>query len=235
MKRASHISPEFATAVQWVQREYLAGLKKAVIVHLALKGFRVQDLKDFDLFMTASSAIDELYRIETWKSRSQVIGELKDTGLFPDKWIIRNFTDLTDEEIDELDEEKKAAGPSPEEAAAAGGEAGPELPVPEGFDVNAEKQVLMEQEGFIKRPATGLGTRYKNNPGVPQFEKLLNSNEFDGLVGKSQTIKSNLSAEVITEAKNNAPPPPALNKKKPTQSLSSSEPTEADLPSPSES
>jgi hypothetical protein len=232
MKRASHISPEFATAVQWVQREYLAGLKKAIIVHLALKGFRVQDLKDFDLFMTASSAIDELYRIETWKSRSQVIGELKDTGLFPDKWIVSNFTDLTDEEIEDLAEQKKEAGPSPEEAAAAGGEAGIDVPpVPEGYDADAEKQVLME-EGLIKRPSMGFGMKY--NSKLPQFEKLLNSNEFDGMKIKDKMITSNVSEKTITEAKSSVPPPPSVQNKKKgsTQFPVSSEPTEADLPPP---
>jgi hypothetical protein len=70
--------------------------------------------------MTASSAIDELYRIETWKSRSSVIGELKDTGLFPDRWIIMNFTDLTEDEAEDLALERTDAGADAGAGAGAG-------------------------------------------------------------------------------------------------------------------
>jgi len=105
----SQISPEFAKAVQHIQREVAIGLKKVAIVHLALSGFNAEDLRDFDIIMTASSAIDELYRIETWQSRANVIDALRGTEMFPKRWILKRFTDMTDDEIDEMDEEMKKA------------------------------------------------------------------------------------------------------------------------------
>lgn len=131
----SKVAPEFAKAMQWIQREVTTGLKKVVICHLAMKGFSADDIKGFDLYMTASSAIDELYRIETWASRAEVIAALKDTGLFPDEWILQRFTPMTLDEIDqmkELAEERKAQAAvdellGPTEAGVGEGDAGSDL------------------------------------------------------------------------------------------------------------
>ena len=118
----SKIAPEFAKAVQWIQREVVNGLKKVAIVHLALRGFSADDIRSFDLHMTASSAIDELYRIEAWAARADVIDALKGTELFPDRWILERFSNMTEDEIEQMqeDNEEKAAM----EAAAGGGPGG---------------------------------------------------------------------------------------------------------------
>jgi hypothetical protein len=107
-KSVAQESPEFATAVQHIQREVAMGLKKIAIVHLALMGFNEKDISEFEVYLTASSAIDELYRIETWNSRAGVIAQLNETGLFPRKWLLQHFTDLTDDEIREMEEEAEA-------------------------------------------------------------------------------------------------------------------------------
>ncbi|MHA2065845.1 MAG: portal protein [Candidatus Thorarchaeota archaeon] len=109
------IDPVFAKEVQWIQREVAIGLKKIAIVHLALAGFKEIDMRDFDIRMASSSAIDELYRIETWQSRANVIESLRATEYFTKKWILKRFTDMTDEEIEEEDEaiqEQQAAMPA---------------------------------------------------------------------------------------------------------------------------
>jgi hypothetical protein len=101
------VDPVFAKEVQWIQREVAIGLKKMAIVHMALAGFRAEDMRGFDIHMTASSAIDELYRIETWQSRANVIEALRATEMFPKKWILTRFTDMTEDEIDDMEEEMK--------------------------------------------------------------------------------------------------------------------------------
>ena len=93
---------QFAKAVQWVQREVSIGLTKVAICHLAMAGYSIDDLKNFEISMTATSAIDELYRMETWQGRTSVMGELKDLGWFPREWIVTRFTDLSPDEIEEL-------------------------------------------------------------------------------------------------------------------------------------
>jgi len=103
-KSLSQSHSEFAKAVQWVQRQVTVGLTKAAIVHLALRGYTVEDMKGFDIMMSATSAMEELYRIETWQTRVSVMAELKDLGWFPKEWIVTRFTDLSPDEIEELND-----------------------------------------------------------------------------------------------------------------------------------
>lgn len=108
-KSLSQSHSEFAKAVQWVQREVATGLKKVAIVHLALRGYGVEDLRGFDIALTATSAMEELYRIETWQTRVGVMADLKDLGWFPKEWIVTHFTDLSPDEIEELNDMENTA------------------------------------------------------------------------------------------------------------------------------
>tara|TARA_R110000868_G_scaffold118613_6_gene314563 strand:- start:8246 stop:10195 length:1950 start_codon:yes stop_codon:yes gene_type:complete len=101
-KSLSQSHSEFAKSVQWVQREVATGLTKVAIVHLALRGYSVEDLKGFEIALTATSAMEELYRIETWQTRVGVMADLKELGWFPKEWIVTHFTDLSPDEIEEL-------------------------------------------------------------------------------------------------------------------------------------
>lgn len=103
-KSLSQSSSEFAKAVQWIQREVATGLTKVAIVHLALRGYKMEDIKGFQLAMTATSAMEELYRMETWNTRVNVMADLKDLGWFPKQWIVTHFTDLSPDELLEIEE-----------------------------------------------------------------------------------------------------------------------------------
>jgi hypothetical protein len=187
-KSLSQVAPEFAKAVQWVQREIVMGLKKVAIVHLALKGYSERDIRSFALSMTASSAIDELYRIETWASRADVIDALKSTGLFPDEWILNRFTDMTDDEIAQMQEEKAktaALEPMPEE-----GQETEAMGALEGYDYRLEK-VLNEE--LISRN----GRKPKDKVISSGFQYILNSNELDGLSKRTDSGENMLVESVI--------------------------------------
>lgn len=171
-KSLSQSHSEFAKSVQWVQREVATGLTKVAIIHLALRGYSVEDLKGFEITLSATSAMEELYRIETWQTRAAVMAELKDLGWFPKEWIVTRFTDLSPDEIEELkdmEETESQGGPGggipggldlePGMEPSPEGEEG-ELPIPgeegeatpvgeeaipvEGFDLTAEKRLLNE-------------------------------------------------------------------------------------------
>ena len=173
-KSLSQVAPEFAKAVQWVQREVIMGLKKVAVVHLALKGYSEKDIKSFSLSMTASSAIDELYRIETWSSRADVIDALKSTELFPDEWILKRFTDMTDDEIEEMREKKANAVEQAAEQAAQLDDEGGGLPPLEGYDYNLER--VLTEELFRSNRKVVAPEKHNSN-----FGFLLNSHELDGL------------------------------------------------------
>jgi len=164
-KSLSQSHSEFSKAVQWVQREVATGLKKVAIIHLALRGYSVEDLKGFEIALTATSAMEELYRIETWQTRVGVMADLKELGWFPKEWITTHFTDLSPDEIEELkdmeidatDDGTNVSGggggldippssegemPTPDLAAAAG-QVPQESALP-GYDIESEKRLLRE-------------------------------------------------------------------------------------------
>lgn len=126
-KSLSQAHAEFAKAVQWVQREVATGLTKVAIVHLALRGYRVEDLRGFDIALTATSAMEELYRIETWQTRVAVMNDLKELGWFPKEWIVTHFTDLSPDEIQELKDMEQVAAESGSSGGSGGGGGGLDL------------------------------------------------------------------------------------------------------------
>ncbi len=194
--------PEFAKAIQWIQREVAIGLKKIAIVHLSLKGYSIDEIRHFDIVLTSASAIDELYRMETWNSRVDVIGGLKETGMFPDEWILTSFTNLTEDEIMQMKEDMRKKGELPEveetglgglegelggeavEGEGAGGGAGGAgggLPALEGFDSEAEEEMIQEYKDFTYRMDKLSTTPEEIESAV---DHLLGANELSGLPQK---------------------------------------------------
>jgi hypothetical protein len=215
-KSLSQSHSEFAKSVQWIQREISTGLTKIAIVHLALRGYRVEDLRGFEVALTATSAMEELYRIETWSTRVRVMSDLKELGWFPKEWIVTHFTDLTPDEIQELKEMEMTADQGGEEGGIPGGlgmgggpppsgdlgAEGPEgaPPAPPGEEAGAAPPeaggAAPPEGGAQPPPMEGLDTEaqrrllreLKKNGNAKQTKAILES-WAEGL-GKTETSKS---------------------------------------------
>lgn len=168
-------SPEFAKAVQWVQDQLLVGIKKVVIAHLILKGYEIDRIKDFELRMTSASAIDELYRIETWASRVDVMGGLKDLEMFPDEWIVEHFTDITEDELDLINKIKQWNIGKPKEEGEAEDE---EENFLEGKYKILSNKLLFED---IKDLKSSIKENNLKHTRISSLQKMINENEFDGV------------------------------------------------------
>lgn len=101
-KSLSQSDADFAKAVKRIQSELSLVLTKIAIVHMALRGYPIESIKGFSLHLAATSALEDLYRMETWQTRAAVMAELKDLGYFPEEWIVTRFTDLSPDEIEDL-------------------------------------------------------------------------------------------------------------------------------------
>lgn len=121
------ISYHFARSIERIQRSIASGLMKIAIVHLLLKGFSIEDVKSVEIHLPIGSAIEELYRMEAWQTRVSVMADLKDLEWFPKEWIVTHFTDLTPDEIVELNDmiEQMGATPQGEGGSGVGGGAPP--------------------------------------------------------------------------------------------------------------
>jgi hypothetical protein len=188
-KSLSSTHTDFAKAVHFVQQEVTAGMKKIALIHLALKGFDTKQMASFDVFMTSSSAIEELYRIETWNSRAGVMMTLKETGLFPDDWILSHFTDMTEEEIEEMKEKKKEQ-PAPAAPAPGAEPAGLGLPGLEAIDKDHGNLIAEYAKILDRRHQIIVESRKPRR--ADTWSYLLNTNELDGLPLASKKTQSNV-------------------------------------------
>lgn len=145
-KSLSQTHAEFAKAVRWIQNEMSLGLTKVALIHLALRGYTADDLRGFELALSSTSAMEELYRIETWQTRVNVMADLKDIGWFPKEWIVTHFTDLTPDELEELKEmeEMQAGGEEQDMGGGGGGGGGGGLG---GMGLGGEEGVEGEEGG----------------------------------------------------------------------------------------
>lgn len=101
-KPLSQTSSDFAKNVTWVQQVMAVGLTKIALVDLALKGFSREEMSSFWISMMVNSAMEELYRIETWQTRVNIMTDLRELGWFPKEWILSHFTDLSPDEIQQM-------------------------------------------------------------------------------------------------------------------------------------
>ena len=183
-KTVAQQSPEFAKAIQWIQDQLIVGIKKIVLVHLALRGYGVDDMKNFELSMTSASAIDELYRIETWASRVDIMGGLKELKIFPDSWIVEKFTDLTKDELEVIKRTMEISSNKEESSEDE-----------EDFfeDINIKKLVINEKKELLKDAINRVNdSKIKFGPHA-SFNKLLNENEFDGIIHNNIELKSSVT------------------------------------------
>jgi hypothetical protein len=178
-KSLAQVSPEFAKSVQWIQNEVIAGLKKLVVIHLALRGHTIGDMRSFDLHMTSASAIDELYRIEAWNTRADIMANLKDIGWFPPEWIINRFTDMSQDEILDLKKIQEKNELS-------------DMLKKENIDPN-QKKLIQEYIEFIDRSMVNSGGKIIEHNGLTS---LINSNELDHLP-KPNVLKAVLKEDYL--------------------------------------
>lgn len=227
----SQVAPEFAKAVQYVQRVTAIGLQKIGLVHLALKGISVNEMKRVELYLPASSAIDELYRIEKWATRADVIANLKDTGLFDPVWILRTFTDMSEDEIVKMQKNMKSL---PEEPALG------EMPLPEGVEIDqrviAESKKLDSDYGIFKERMKRVMNEEEITSNM--LVNMINNNELDGLKKDDEILlEHNIDRvsmlEIIKECRESfiKERNEFIEKQTKAQSIVQDEITETDIPS----
>lgn len=192
-------SPEFSKAVQWVQDQVIVGLKKIVLVHLALKDYPIDMLKNFELGMTSASAIDELYRIETWASRVDIMGGLKELGMFPDEWIAEHFTDLTADELELMKRTQEIQMEQYPEEEGPGEEEGAEDFFERKYRELNNKHLIKEKTDKIREIKEKIMEEKFKHGNHASLQKMLDESEFDGIDKESYLNSEKESAKVLIE------------------------------------
>ena len=95
----------FSRTINRIQRTVLAELNKIAIIHLYSHGFDGEDLLDFELNLSNPSTIAQQQKLELFRSRFEIAGTAPE-GLVDRRYIRKNVLNLTDAEIDSLEEGK---------------------------------------------------------------------------------------------------------------------------------
>jgi hypothetical protein len=95
----------FARTIQHIQRVVIAELEKVAMIHLYSMGLRDEDLTDFELSMANPSTINEIQRLELWRTRFEVASlATGQEGVLDKGFIYRNIFKLSDQDIEEIEQ-----------------------------------------------------------------------------------------------------------------------------------
>lgn len=92
----------FARTIQRIQRIMVSELNKIAVVHLYSQGYRDESLVDFSLHLTNPSTIFEREKIDIWKSKVELAGDMQEKKMFSKRWIYENVFNLSDVDMNTL-------------------------------------------------------------------------------------------------------------------------------------
>jgi hypothetical protein len=95
----------FSRTINVIQKVLIAELNKLAIVHLYANGFDGEDLQNFTLHLSNPSTVAQQQKLELWKSKFEIGGSLPE-GMGSKRFIQKNIWGLTDEQIEEINEQR---------------------------------------------------------------------------------------------------------------------------------
>jgi hypothetical protein len=133
----------FARTIKRVQKIFISEMKKIAIIHLFSMGYSEEELFNFEISMANPSTIAEMQKLELWRAKFEVASVAQE-GMFDRNFIYKKLWNLTDEDIEQIEEGKRKdrlfdleleslqapVAAAPEGGMPAGGEA--PMPSPEG-------------------------------------------------------------------------------------------------------
>ena len=84
----------FARTIEKLQRIIESELYKMAIIHLYIQGFRGSDLVDFKLKLTTASTIYQREKIELWKSKIELVRDIRESKLLSKSWIYEQVFEI---------------------------------------------------------------------------------------------------------------------------------------------
>jgi hypothetical protein len=123
----------FSRKIHRIQKVVLSELNKLAIIHLYCHGFEGEDLLDFDLKLSNPSTIAQQQKLELFRMRFDIAAAAPE-GVVDRYWIRKNIMNLTDDEIErieqgrmedkKIDQEIEASAVPGEEGGGGGGGGG---------------------------------------------------------------------------------------------------------------
>jgi hypothetical protein len=122
----SQLDVKFARTIQRIQHSIEVGIEIMVKRHLQIKGFTDSDVKKVRIELPEPTDMFAKRLLDLEEQKTRVIQAVVGTMLFPKERIYKDYYDMTDREIEELqeklkEEQEEQAAMQPEGTGAAGG------------------------------------------------------------------------------------------------------------------
>ncbi len=95
----------FARTIEVIQQVIVSELNKMAAIHLAAHGYEEDDLIDFVLQLSNPSTMAVQQKLELWRTKFEIAGT-KPEGMFSKRFIYKHILNLTDEQINEIEEDE---------------------------------------------------------------------------------------------------------------------------------
>jgi len=99
----SQLDVKFARVITRIQHSVEVGLEMVAKRHLQLKGFPPSVIKSFRLELPDPSDMYTKRKLDLDEQKARVVGAVLGLQLFPKKYIYKEYYDLTEEDIEELE------------------------------------------------------------------------------------------------------------------------------------
>jgi len=113
----------FSRTIHRIQKTIIAELNKLAMIHLYCHGFEGEDLIDFTLNLTNPSSTAQQQKLQLIATKFDIAGKAPE-GVVDRTWIRKNIIGLTNEEIEQIKEGKKADKKEDADVEAAGASGG---------------------------------------------------------------------------------------------------------------
>jgi hypothetical protein len=125
----------FSRTIARIQRSVIAELNKLAIIHLFCNGFEGEDLLDFTLQLSNPSTVAQQQKLELYRSRFEIATSAAgNEGLVSRTWIRKTLFNMTDDQIEDLKEQRLTDKMSDLEIEAV------QLPAGAGSEIEAEAE-----------------------------------------------------------------------------------------------
>jgi hypothetical protein len=95
----------FSRTINVIQKVILAELNKLAIIHLYANGFDEEQLQNFTLHLSNPSTVAQQQKLELWRAKFEIAGSIPE-GMGSKEFARKKIWGLTDEEIEEIDEQR---------------------------------------------------------------------------------------------------------------------------------
>ena len=191
----------FARTIERIQRIVTSELTKIALVHLYAKGYKDENLVNFELSLTTPSIIYDQERIALLKEKMDLAAQMIETKIFPTDFIYDHIFHLSEDQYDEFRDQIVADAERTFRLSQISDEGNDPIKSGKSYGTPHDLAALYGQGRMASDPSNVPDGYDENKPLGRPKEKVSNRNTQDSPFGKDRLGTSRMKGN--DEPKNN--------------------------------